>query len=116
MENMSIPNECDYKKSTPIPNERNYEKFTPIRNIKPEFYPPPRTEMKCRICGQFSSAQTCWSCCQHPATFRLTVLEQKVREYLSTHFDRRRKNRQGALEKIRQELKELVTYETPCNL
>lgn len=23
---------------------------------------PPRTEMKCRLCGCFSSAQVCWDC------------------------------------------------------
>ena len=25
-----------------------------------------RTEMKCRICGGFSSAQTCWHCATNP--------------------------------------------------
>ena len=26
----------------------------------------PRTEMKCRICGGFSSVQTCWHCATNP--------------------------------------------------
>lgn len=44
---------------------------------------PPRTEMKCRICGGFSSAQVCWPCATSPVMTKYTLLEQKLREYLA---------------------------------
>lgn len=39
----------------------------------------PRTEMACRICGCFSSAQTCWPCSRNPAYFKLVALQAEVR-------------------------------------
>lgn len=33
----------------------------------------PRTEMKCRACGCFSSAQTCWHCSTNPGVARLSA-------------------------------------------
>ena len=72
-----------------------------------ELQPIPRTEMKCRICGEFSSAQVCWTCTCSPASFRLTILENKVREYLSESSIDGRLIRQ----KLREELKKLITYE-----
>lgn len=42
-----------------------------------------RTEMKCRVCGGFSSAQVCWHCATNPAGQELEELRRAVREYLS---------------------------------
>lgn len=33
--------------------------------------------MKCRICGGFSSAQTCWHCSTSPAALRVAELERE---------------------------------------
>jgi hypothetical protein len=73
-----------------------------------ELRPVQRTEMKCRICGGFSSAQVCWSCSTSPASIRLATLEEKLREYLAEPSIDGRPVRQ----KLREELKKLITYET----
>jgi hypothetical protein len=51
----------------------------------------PRTEMVCRICGGFSSAQTCWTCTQSPVYLSYCVQEAEIQrlkeiEHLAWHL------------------------------
>ena len=64
--------------------------------------------MRCRICGEFSSALICYQCSTQPATIKLTLLEAKLREYLAESSIDGWPIRQ----KMRQELKEMVNYGT----
>ncbi len=44
----------------------------------------PRTEMKCRVCGCFSSAQICWHCANNPGVAaletQLSALKDRIAE------------------------------------
>jgi hypothetical protein len=63
-----------------------------------------RTEMKCKGCGQFSSAQYCYACSTNPLGVQYAVLQAKLREYLAL------KSIDGVAQRqtLRKELAEMV--------
>ena len=65
----------------------------------------PRTSMTCRLCGQFSSAQTCFYCSnENPLGVQYAALQAKVREYLTLSSIDGKAERQT----LRKELTEMV--------
>lgn len=64
-----------------------------------------RTKMECKICGQFSSAQTCFYCSwENPLGVKYAALQAKVREYLTLGSIDGKSERQT----LRKELSEMI--------